>query len=333
MERIKYLDFAKGIAILLVVLAHCIQTFVPGWQINGVELGILMFHMPLFIFISGLFFPLSFERISMGSFIHKKFLRLYLPSLCWGLVSIIILGMGKIIITKTTIELMPFVKIFFTGAWFLTALFLLSAIGAFIHKSFGKYFFIGWLGFYSIVYLSPSFWMVNEMKFLMPFFALAIIVKASKIEVLTIPYFIIAVITFIVCFSFYSFSSSLYEMTDNVFAISYHTNTMLRFFSGLSGSIITLYLCKKLYYNNLMIKCITYLGTITLPIYVLHQKFLMLNLAISFNTDSMLFCLLMAVIVILISIQTYKTLSHWPILSALLFGDKYENRSINNSIS
>lgn len=48
-NRIKTVDAARGIAILLVILGHCCYSL--DEPINKV---ILSFHMPLFFFISGL---------------------------------------------------------------------------------------------------------------------------------------------------------------------------------------------------------------------------------------------------------------------------------------
>lgn len=51
-ERQHYWDNVKGILIILVVVAH----FMPGGDVLGaIDNGIYLFHMPLFIFVSGLF--------------------------------------------------------------------------------------------------------------------------------------------------------------------------------------------------------------------------------------------------------------------------------------
>lgn len=49
MEREKYIDYAKGIGIILVILGH---VSVP----NPIITYIFSFHMPLFIFLSGMVF-------------------------------------------------------------------------------------------------------------------------------------------------------------------------------------------------------------------------------------------------------------------------------------
>ena len=49
-ERVEYIDVARGIAMLLVILGHCHQTV--DCTLNRF---ILSFHMPLFFFLSGIF--------------------------------------------------------------------------------------------------------------------------------------------------------------------------------------------------------------------------------------------------------------------------------------
>lgn len=54
MARDNRLDTLKGLLIILVILGHVIQTIDPGNIVNHCVMGIIyMFHMPLFILISG----------------------------------------------------------------------------------------------------------------------------------------------------------------------------------------------------------------------------------------------------------------------------------------
>lgn len=52
-ERDPFLDVAKGVAILLVVLGHSVQTWVGAFDDNVVFRFIYAFHMPLFVFLAG----------------------------------------------------------------------------------------------------------------------------------------------------------------------------------------------------------------------------------------------------------------------------------------
>ncbi len=63
-KRNVLVDVLKAYAIFLVVLGHVIQTFCSEWNTNSFELGIVMFHMPLFIVVSGYFFVTSAKKSS-----------------------------------------------------------------------------------------------------------------------------------------------------------------------------------------------------------------------------------------------------------------------------
>ena len=71
MERIEYIDLIKGVGIILVLLGHL--------PINEtLHMQIYSFHMPLFMFISGL---VAFNRSDYGfwSYFKQKFFRLLIP--------------------------------------------------------------------------------------------------------------------------------------------------------------------------------------------------------------------------------------------------------------
>lgn len=72
-KRIVFIDIAKGIGILLVVLAHNdgLQLVAPFWH-----KFIYAFHMPLFFFLSGMFFK---PEIGFKELLRKRFDSLLLP--------------------------------------------------------------------------------------------------------------------------------------------------------------------------------------------------------------------------------------------------------------
>ena len=74
LKRIEYIDIAKGLGIILVVIGHCIdgKTF-PGTWISS-------FHMPLFFILSGMCFNAS-RYTSLIPFFYKRFKTLFLPLL------------------------------------------------------------------------------------------------------------------------------------------------------------------------------------------------------------------------------------------------------------
>lgn len=68
-NRIQYIDRLKGMAILLVVIGH-LMAFCTGGERNPIYEVICSFHMPLFMFLSGLVMshtpPIAFEPTIYG---------------------------------------------------------------------------------------------------------------------------------------------------------------------------------------------------------------------------------------------------------------------------
>lgn len=80
-QRKQYLDIAKGIGIILVVLGHCPQVY------NPLKQWIYAFHMPLFFIISGMVW--NRESHEKRGFFTRKFVvdklkRLIIPCYIWG---------------------------------------------------------------------------------------------------------------------------------------------------------------------------------------------------------------------------------------------------------
>ncbi|MDY6372827.1 MAG: acyltransferase family protein [Bacteroidales bacterium] len=83
-NRIEVLDFAKGLAIFLVIMGHATDNLAtPLWR-----LVIYSFHMPLFFLVAGMVVkPVDVtERGTLVDFLRKNFLALVVPFVIWGLV-------------------------------------------------------------------------------------------------------------------------------------------------------------------------------------------------------------------------------------------------------
>lgn len=83
LKRIEYIDIAKGLGIILVVIGHCIdgKTF-PGTWISS-------FHMPLFFILSGMCFNAS-RYSSLIPFLNRRVKTLFLPLLFFSILMIIL---------------------------------------------------------------------------------------------------------------------------------------------------------------------------------------------------------------------------------------------------
>ena len=92
-QRIEWIDCAKGIAIVLVVLGHSVYGMVRG--------AIFSFHMPLFFIMSCLTYRLSTDMGQLGSKAKKAFFHLVIPAL----VLFALMVLFQIILEQPTLDL------------------------------------------------------------------------------------------------------------------------------------------------------------------------------------------------------------------------------------
>lgn len=83
-NRIQYIDRLKGMAILLVVIGH-LMAFCTRGERNPIYEVICAFHMPLFMFLSGLVMSHTPPHCFRTNYLWKKALRFMLPMLWFGL--------------------------------------------------------------------------------------------------------------------------------------------------------------------------------------------------------------------------------------------------------
>ena len=82
-NRIPWIDIAKGITILLVIIGHTVQT--GGWVRNF----IFSFHMPLFFILSGYTFHTAKTKNELGAHLRKNIRHLLLPCLLVSVISVL----------------------------------------------------------------------------------------------------------------------------------------------------------------------------------------------------------------------------------------------------
>ena len=137
-NRLAWIDIAKGVGILLVVIGHCIPDAaspsgisVPVYKI--MHQVIYSFHMPLFFFLAGyLTYKETYDWRGIGTFIKKRFNRLLVP---YFIVGIIYLPF-KLVLSKfanTPYDMTNLWKIIIGinpdgELWFLYSLFFISII-------------------------------------------------------------------------------------------------------------------------------------------------------------------------------------------------------------
>lgn len=113
MNRIDYLDIAKGIGIILVYIGHC-HIGERTQTLSNVIYWIYSFHMPFFFFVSGMLF--SPKKKEFRNFIWNKSVSLLIPYsffsiLNWPLLKIFVHSPGNILLDgwgKTLCGLSPY---------------------------------------------------------------------------------------------------------------------------------------------------------------------------------------------------------------------------------
>lgn len=85
-ERVEYIDKLKGFAIIVVVMGHVLE-WGMGISDSLANLFYSSFHMPLFMFLSGLFAMKSFKTYNLAecqNFLQNKVQRIIVPFLVVG---------------------------------------------------------------------------------------------------------------------------------------------------------------------------------------------------------------------------------------------------------
>ena len=118
------IDILRGIAILVVVLGHTLQSCLGGRQLYVYDI-VRNFQMPLFMFISGMGLAFSYpDKVSL-EFIKARVVRLLPASLIWGYV----LYFLRCLIVGKTVDIFGIVNVIYASDfWFLRYLLIYQLI-------------------------------------------------------------------------------------------------------------------------------------------------------------------------------------------------------------
>jgi fucose 4-O-acetylase-like acetyltransferase len=162
-NRADWVDYGKGIGIILVVYAHLLSSgFHAGLKIpeNFFVLSdsiVYSFHMPLFFFLSGLFVEGSFQKRGARDYLVDKFSRIAYPYLIWSVLQVSV----EVIFSSQTqkgADLADLLAIPYKPwgqFWFVYALFLMH-ITYTIFSYFGKYSTALLFVTATVLYFNPS---------------------------------------------------------------------------------------------------------------------------------------------------------------------------------
>lgn len=162
-HRIEWIDNAKGIGIVLVVLGHVIVGMRGSGLIDNahwamdIKYILYSFHMPLFFFLAGLNVENSYRAKGAVGFIKTKLLTIAYPYLLWSFItgSIQILGKKYVNSDLAYIDLLSIIwrPLPDQHYWFLYVLLMMFAVYLLVEKIINKksvllYLFLGILFYF-----------------------------------------------------------------------------------------------------------------------------------------------------------------------------------------
>lgn len=249
-ERIAYIDFAKGLAIIFVIIGHFIQYSTSQGCNTAIWALIYSFHMPLFMILSGYFisFNIDIRRIA------KRFICLIVPGLLW---SILIAGVLYVLVTyvhfNNPIENQTFLLRVFKQFWFLSCLFFCYLIGIFSLKIFRNEYVSCIISTLLLMILCTEEHL--HIAYLYPYLWVGYFVrKFNLISIISWPLISGLFVTFIILLHWWSYDMTIYALpikvivvTDTYISIDIKNIliTIYRFVLGLCGSLLIMSLSYK----------------------------------------------------------------------------------------
>lgn len=344
-SRNHFLDFTKAIAIILVVLGHCIQYGSGGHYLkealfydNNLFKFIYCFHMPLFMIISGYLFSFGINRES-SKLLIGKFKSLIVPIFSWSIILYLYIIFANIL--NDNFSIVETIKSYFLyciySLWFLWAVFYCSLIVILINRYF-KDSIIIYTVVFIISFIIPDSYNLHLYKFMYPFFIIGYFYNKyyHKLERIFMNKYIVfiigAVFLFMLCF---------FERESYIY-VSRHTllnkdfvNQLLcdlyRYTIGIIGSIVMLLILYKVYnfmINHRLINDNSFILTVgknTMGIYIISSFiniYVLNRITNEMNGPNFLIITIESIFIIFISILVISLIRKFSILNKYLLGAK-----------
>ena len=159
-QRDAWVDYAKAIGIILVVYGHVARgVYNAGIPMDAalymrVDSIIYSFHMPLFFFLSGLFFFHSLRRRGPAVLTANKIDTIVYPYLLWSLIQ----GLTEVSLSNYTTSNATLSEVLFlwdprAHFWFLYALFLVILTAILVYRSNARPLLLAVLAIFALAYV------------------------------------------------------------------------------------------------------------------------------------------------------------------------------------
>lgn len=339
-QRIEWVDRAKGIGIILVILGHV--TF-P----NEVKTLLYSFHMPLFFFLAGYVYKIN-NNISFREYFIKKAKVLLLPAYFFTVINLIwtimlsIINNGQVNINIYRKILGVFIQFrgseFSTDGWFLICLFVSEIIMWIITQKYqdnkqliGIALLISVIGYIyceTIGIVVP--WALEVSLNAVAFLIIGYLFNknSNKLDKLLKMKFLIIyiLINIITCFTNYRLSNKHVDMYANNYG-----NYFLYITSAITGIIIVIILSK----NILKFNELRFIGKSSLIYYCMHFKIITtISTVYKFSdTNQWYEELIIGFIYLIINLIVLHFISNFINNKAAFILGKFKRDKINNKYS
>lgn len=279
LNRIALIDIAKGIGILLVVLGHQIDYFHA--PMPGVYPYIYLFHVPLFFFLSGMFFR---EKEDLWTCFRKKFMRLFVPYLLaniffflvemvrvWKLGAAYDGDLGWRDLWLACAGLWPVLSMLSRPTWFILVLFRITLIYKLIQMLAGGRKWImavlcAAIGIAGAIW-APGEYMLGQTMVALPFLCLGHICGAGIMEDKRVFGTAVSAVGALAALPLL-YLISVHQQTN--ITVNVYDNAALMFAGALLGIIAVLWLSKLIEWLPDTTKLLSFVGRYTLSILIWH---------------------------------------------------------------
>jgi len=318
-ERNDYLDYLKGILIVLVVYGHTIQFLVykhseEFWYDPAFKF-IYIFHMPLFMAVSGFVSYGSLGRNAAFETIKRRFLQLIVPIFCWEILyeSIVVfaavaadrIGMVRALTVLPRLVLEATID----GFWFLQCVFFSTVIVAVLRWIKLDHAAVFAVLCVAMLFLPDMYVLDHMFRYTFPFFCVGYTLAKGRSDMLPLkasPFWLLpGLAVSLMSYAIWTKESYVYvtamELTGvNLFEVPF------RYVSGAAVSAAFLVLT-SLIYKKYSSTILTALGRASMSIYILQTFFFVIASGFApVSENRVLFSLTVApVLAVLIALFLY----------------------------
>ena len=357
-SRKAYLDVMKFLAIVLVVLGHCMQKYINNYTNTILYNFVWLFQMPAFFFISG-YLHIKEEKVTtakdMWKYIFKRFKAYFIPIVTFVILNTLInysYSSFKDLLLTIVNKFSQWPFNIHVSLWFLFVLMLYSIYSIFVTHLISKQrsqvkkiliavalVFLFEIIFASLIYfVNGEFLGAKLVVYYSIYFLFGYIVEifensnlvlklSSKFNVKLIVFIFSSIISLFICI----FVKGIANFSDtNILQL------IIRVF-GSMVTVISLYLLLKMLFNNKSNLFLSKLGQYTLEIYYIH---IILNKLIVFAHASPNYyestfnqwgiALLTFIIILTCSYIINFVIQYIPYLHYIIFGTKENKLSLFN---